>query len=93
MVAVIEPFDKGVAHANLSTVRLTVCPQPAFNETTVRAMTIQLVILVMKEFDIVLDCGDEKRAEFGNKLETCVDKNDVLLVKFCLLFIILIFLF
>ena len=65
------------------------CPQLTFNETTVRAMMIQLVIWVKKDFGIVLGCGDEKRADFENKLDACVDKIDGLLVEFWLLFIIL----
>jgi hypothetical protein len=71
-------------------VTVNACPQLTFNETTVRAMTIQLVIWVKKDFGIVLVFGDEKRADFGDKLDACVDKIDGLNAEFWLLFIILI---
>ena len=54
-------------------------------------MTIQLNNWVRNDFGIVLGCGDEKRADFGDKLDACVDKIDGLLVEFWLLFIILKF--
>lgn len=50
-------------------------------------MIIQLVIWVKKDFGIVLGCGDEKRADFGDKLDACDDKIDELNVEFWLLFI------
>jgi hypothetical protein len=80
-------------HGLLKLVKVTtgVCPQLTFNETTVRAMTIQLNNWVRNDFGIVLGCGDEKRADFGDKLDACVDKIDGLLVEFWLLFIILKF--
>lgn len=76
-------------HGLLKLVKVTtgVCPHPTFNETTVRAMIIQLVIWVKKDFGIVLGCGDEKRADFGDKLDACDDKIDELNVEFWLLFI------
>jgi hypothetical protein len=93
IVATIDPLDAGLEQANLSTARDTVCPQPTFIETTVNAMTIQLNNWVRNDFGIVLVFGDEKRADFGDKSETWVDKIDELVAKFWLLFIILIIVF
>ena len=53
-------------------------------------MTIQLNNWVTNDFGIVLVFGDEKRADFGDKSDACVDKIDGLNAEFWLLFIILI---
>jgi hypothetical protein len=74
----------------LDTVKTGACPQPTLNVTTVNAMTIQLNNWVRNDFGIVLVFGDETRADFGDKLDACVDKIDGLNAEFWLLFIILI---
>jgi hypothetical protein len=71
-------------------VKVAHCAATLFIDKTVNAMTIQLNNWVRNDFGIVLVFGDEKRADFGDKLDACVDKIDGLNAEFWLLFIILI---
>jgi hypothetical protein len=71
-------------------VKVAHCAATLFIDKTVNAMTIQLNNWVRNDFGIVLVFGDEKRADFWDKSDACVDKIDGLNAEFWLLFIILI---